>query len=70
MSQKRKFLDTDHPAFRPLWLRIVIVTVTAVWGIVEFFTGSPFWAVLFLGIAGYAIWGFFFDFNPRDDGGA
>ena len=63
----KKFLDTDHPAFRPLWVRVAIVAVAAAWGLFEFATGSPFWGVLFLGVAAYAAWGFFVDFN-RDRG--
>jgi len=64
----KKFLDTDHPFFRPLWIRILLVAVCAGWGILEFVTGSPFWGVLFLGLGAYAAWGFFMDFNPDRNG--
>ena len=64
----KKFLDTDHPFFRPLWIRVLIVAAAGLWGLFEFATGNPFWAILFLGLAAYAAWGFFVDFNP--DGGA
>ena len=66
----KKFLDTDHPAFRPLWVRIAIVAVAAGWGLFEIATGSPFWAVIFLALAAYAAWGFFVDFNPDRGGDA
>jgi hypothetical protein len=62
-----KFLDTGHPMFRPLWVRVLIVAFAAGWGIFELATGSPFWAVIFLALAAYAAWGFFVDFHP--DGG-
>jgi hypothetical protein len=63
---KKKFLDTDHPWFRPLWVRILVVAACAGWAIVEFVTGSPFWAVIFLGLGAYAGYGFFFDFHPGE----
>ena len=63
----KKFLDTDYPAFKPLWVRLAVVAVAAGWGVFEFATGSPFWGVLFLGLAAYAVRGFVLDFNP--DGG-
>jgi hypothetical protein len=72
---KRKFLDTDHPMFRPLWVRVLIVALCLGWAALEFGllrilglpAGSPFWGVLFLAIGLYAAWGFFIAFRP--DGG-
>jgi hypothetical protein len=55
----KKFLDTDHPALKPLWVRVLIVAFAGGWGIFEFATGAPFWGVIFLGMAGYAAWAFF-----------
>lgn len=63
-----RFLDTRHPAFRPLWVRMALVVVTAGWSVVEFVTGTPFWGVIFLGIAGFCVYQFFIDFDP-DAGG-
>lgn len=60
----KKFLDTDHPWFRPLWMRILFTAIPTGWGVLEFATGSPFWGTIFLGLAAYAAYGFFFDFNP------
>lgn len=60
----KKFLDTDHPWFRPLWTRVLFTALPAGWGILEFVTGSPFWGTIFLGLAVYAGYGFFFDFDP------
>ena len=66
----KKFLDTDHPMFRPLWVRILIVAICVGWGIVEFVlgAGSPFWGILFLALGGYAAWDFFVDFGPDRHG--
>ncbi len=64
----KKFLDTSHPMFRPLWVRILVVAASGGWGAVEVFAGSPFWAVIFLGLAAYAAWAFFIDFDPGAPG--
>ena len=57
----RKFLDTDHPMLRPLWVRVLILAVCFGWAGVEFWSGSGMWAVLFLALGAYAFWGFFLD---------
>lgn len=57
---KRKFLDTDHPMFRPLWVRVLIVAVCLGWAILEFVGGSPFWGMIVGALGVYAGWGFFF----------
>lgn len=54
-----KFLDTDHPMFRPLWVRILIVALAVAWAGVEFTTGSNAWGGVFLALGGYAAWAFF-----------
>jgi hypothetical protein len=51
-----KFLDPDHPFFAVAWRRWLTVLLPAVWGGIEFWTGNPGWAMLFLGAAGYAAW--------------
>ncbi|MDE0112522.1 MAG: hypothetical protein OXI87_02280 [Albidovulum sp.] len=48
MSNKRKnFWDIRSPVLRPLWVRVLIVAVCAGWTLVEFLSGSVFWAVIF-----------------------
>ena len=54
-----KFLDTEHPMLRPLWVRLLLVAICLGWAVLEFVTGSPGWGILFLALAGYAAWGFF-----------
>jgi hypothetical protein len=56
--------QTDHPFFKPLWIRLLIIAAAAGWGIFEFIGGSAGWGVLFLGFAAYSAWGFFVTFNP------
>lgn len=62
-----RLIDTDHPAFRPLWRRVAVVLVCFGWGIVEVVTGNPFWATIFLGLGAYCCYAFFVAFNPRSD---
>ena len=42
-----KFFDFNHPFFRPLWLRILIVAACLLWAMVEAGTGEMMWAILF-----------------------
>jgi len=72
----KKFLDTDHPAYRPLWVRVAIVAACVGWAAMEFGllrflglpVGSPFWGTLFLALGVYAGYRFFIDFNPPAPG--
>jgi hypothetical protein len=61
-----KFFDLDHPFFRPLWLRMVIVAGCLGWACVELAGGAPGWAILFGAVGIYAAYRFFVRFNPRD----
>ena len=63
MAGKRNF-GTSHPFFRPLWIRVAITLVAALWSVFEFVSGSPFWGMVFGGFAALSVWGFFFDFDP------
>jgi hypothetical protein len=60
----KKFLDTEHPMFRPLWVRVLIVALCLGWAVFEFVDGSPFWGVIFLGLGGYAAYAFFAASEP------
>jgi hypothetical protein len=59
-----KLLDTDHPFFKPLWIRIAVFAFTAAWAAFEVWTGSYFWACLFGAFAALSFHGFFIDFDP------
>ena len=59
--------DYEHPFFRPLWRRVAVVAVCVIWSIIEFATGTPFWGVIALGFAGYAVWQFFYLYKPADE---
>ena len=59
-----KLLETDHPFFRPLWIRVVITAFAAAWTVFEFMHGSEIWGMIVLCFTGLSVWGFFVDFNP------
>lgn len=61
-----KIFDTDDAFFKPLWIRIAIVAVSAGWATFEWTQGETFWAMLFGAVAAYAVWSFFIAFRPRD----
>ena len=51
--------DADHPFFRPLWRRVAITLVCAVWAALELYGGGQsMWAWIATGMTAYAIWAF------------
>ncbi len=63
-----KFLDTNHPMFRPLWVRALIVGGTAIWALFEVSLGNLLWALIFGALAAYAGWGLFVTYDPDRKG--
>jgi len=61
-----KLIEADHPFFRPLWVRVLIVLVCACWGAFELYTGQIFWALLFWAFAAMSVHAFFI--APRGNG--
>jgi Flp pilus assembly protein TadB len=59
-----KFLDAEHPFFRPRWRRIAVVAVCALWAVVEWLTLSPLWAILATALAGYTFYALILTFDP------
>ncbi|TIX20955.1 DUF3329 domain-containing protein [Mesorhizobium sp.] len=59
--------DSEHPFFRPMWRRVAVVAVCIIWSIIEFATGTPFWGMIALGFAGYAVWQFFYLYKSVDE---
>ncbi len=66
MSRKRNWLDVQSPVLRPLWLRIVITGICAIWAIFEIVSGNLFWAILFGAAAVYLGYQLFAVFDPDD----
>jgi hypothetical protein len=49
--------EQAHPFYRPLWRRYLIVAITIVWALMEwFYANDPFWGMLATALAGYAGW--------------
>jgi len=55
--------DREHPFFRPLWRRILLVAFCACWAAWEIFNGERFWAYLTLGITAYGAWVFLLSYD-------
>lgn len=58
--------DHEHPFFRPLWRRIAIVAVCAGWSIFEFSNGAQMWGMIAAAFTAYAVWQFFYLYNPAE----
>lgn len=41
-----QIIDPKHPFYRPLWVRLLVVAICAVWFVVELVIGSPFFMVI------------------------
>lgn len=61
--------DLDDAFYRPLWIRLSLVTLTLGWGLFEFASGSAFFGVIFVGIGLYSAWRFFVTFSPPEEDG-
>jgi hypothetical protein len=49
-----KFIDPDHPFYRPLWVRLIIVVSCSAWTAVEFYNEEQMWGTIFLVVSAYA----------------
>ena len=61
-----KFIDTDHPFYRPLWRRLLLVGFCAAWTAVEFYNGEQTWSMIFLVVTAYAFANLILFFKPSD----
>lgn len=57
-------IDPDHPFYKPLWRRLLIPVVCAVWAIFEFVTGEPFWGIIVGAMGLYATYKLFIEKRP------
>jgi hypothetical protein len=58
--------DHEHPFFRPLWRRVLVVVACAGWAAFEYAMGSTGWATAALAFTAYAVWQFFYLYKPAD----
>lgn len=62
-------IDTNHPLYRPLWVRLLIVAVCGLWCAVEFYNQEPFWGTIVGGIAVYSAYVLLLTYKPPVDAG-
>lgn len=61
-----KFIDPDHPFYRPLWIRLLIVALCATWTAVEFYGGQMMWGTIFLVVTAYAGAALLIFYRPKE----
>jgi hypothetical protein len=63
--------EQQHPFYKPLWRRVVMVAVIVAWVAFEFYKGdSGLWTTLAVGSLVYAVYTFFLTWpkdQPPDD---
>jgi len=58
--------DQEHPFFRPLWRRIVLVVLLVAWAAYELLVSQEtLWVVISLAALAYAVWIFLITFPKR-----
>lgn len=60
-------IDTSHPLYRPLWVRLLIVGFCAAWAVIEFVNREFFWGTIVAGIGAYAAYELLLKFKPAND---
>jgi hypothetical protein len=61
-----KVSDRDHPFFRPLWRRIAITGLVALWAAYEFLVAQEgLWMALSVGFLVYAVYIFFLTWTDK-----
>lgn len=59
-----KIAERDHPFYRPLWRRVAIVAVVAVWAAWEvIYVKDGLWTMISVAFLGYAVWMFFITYK-------
>ncbi|MBT9247030.1 hypothetical protein KM031_13280 [Gemmobacter fulvus] len=60
-----RFIDANHPFFKPVWRRWAVSLAPVLWAAVEVWTGNPGWAILFGGAGAYAFYALIIE-GPSD----
>ncbi len=60
-----KLIDPDHPFYRPLWIRLLIIALCAFWTAVEFYNGENTWGMIFLAVTTYTACTLLIFFKPK-----
>jgi hypothetical protein len=68
MGDNRRSFEQNSPFYRPLWRRIAITAVVALWLAIEvYYGGDGFWTVIAAGMLCYALWIFFLSWPKTPD---
>lgn len=65
----KRMRDNEHPFFRPLWRRLLIIAVCIGWAIFEFAMGAQTWGFIALAFTGYGVWQFLLNYKPPAEAG-
>ncbi len=49
-------IEPEHPIYRPLWVRLLIVGILVCVSVLELTRGSPFWGTIAGGVGLFAAW--------------
>lgn len=60
-----KLIDPDHPFYRPLWIRLLIIALCAFWTAVEFRNNENTWGMIFLAVTTYTACTLLIFFKPK-----
>lgn len=60
-------IDTSHPIYKPLWVRLLIVGFSTVWAVIEFINHEIFWATVVGGVAAYSAYVLLFTFKSAPE---
>lgn len=63
-----KLFNVQSAFFVPVWRRILVVAVSALWAVFELSNGELLWAALFGAVAAYCAHQFFVAFDPEGKG--
>lgn len=65
--QSSRFYEQNSPFYRPLWRRIAITAVVALWLMVELYHQSGLWIAIAAAMLCYAVWIFFLSWPKTPD---
>ena len=55
--------ERDINFFRPLWRRVTVTAVCAIWAALELWHGEQLWILITLGLTAFSVWSFFITFE-------
>lgn len=64
--QSMKIIDPAHPFYKPLWRRIAIAIVVALWLGFEVYMGNPMWIAIVGAVLAYSVWVLLIDWKDGE----